>query len=110
MGGLRAGWEWAVALTGMSLLAACDRGVPVTRSEAAASAADTASSAAAPPPVAGVTPKVDDVSASGPAGTGPAEGATAVGGLAARQDTGGTRHSGTPAPTGGDAAPSATSK
>lgn len=99
-----------MTLAGAALLAACDRGAPPASAATANAAADAASSAAAPPPMAGVVPQADDVPASGPAGTGPAEGATAVGGLTARQDAGGARHGTTPAPTGGDAASSAASR
>ncbi len=60
--------------------------------------------------MAGIAPHVEDIPASGPKGTGPAEGSNAIGGVVGNQDSGGATKGGMPAPTGGDGAASAAPK
>jgi hypothetical protein len=84
----------AVLALAMAALTACDRRAetppkPTTETPAAAAAS--------------VTPEPAEGHAAVPA-TGPAEGGTAIGGMVANQDAGGSAKGSAPAPTGGDGA------
>ena len=88
------------------LLAACSKEAPTPAqtSQQTSTATSTAPADPASSPLPGVIGQPSDVTANHTPGS-PAAGATAIGGLSAQPENGGAKTGGSPAPTGGDAAP-----
>ena len=83
-------------------LTACDRGTPSSTAPSSPSQSQSPAPSTSGPP-AGIKPHSDELPTS-KSPSGPADGATAIGGMVGGKQDGGAAKGGAPAPTGGDGA------